>query len=154
MKIHAILLRKWQCLVLRDYSFTRRIDLVADDHDFSILAFHLIDAMDPITEWLESLFICQVEAEDDAIGLAIELLSNVPELFLPRCVKYLHLNFLVILFIVVFRLYVVHTNRFHVIGNELTLGRPPDQTCFSSGCIAQHNQIYLPLYHLFLSFYS
>ena len=103
------------------------------------MVFHFVDRLNPVRYRLKSLSVSQIKTKNDTICLSIKLVSNVSELLLPRCVPNLDLDSLIVLLIVVLSLDEIDSDSLQVIGNELALVLPPQQTSLANFGIAKYN---------------
>ena len=96
-----MLLSNGPCRVLRDYALLIQIKFVSNDYNWRILVLDLVNTLHPGRDGLEGFLAGQIKAQNDTIGLPVELVSDMPELFLAGCVPNFDLHSLIILFVIV-----------------------------------------------------
>jgi hypothetical protein len=94
--VHAVLLSNLVRLISTDSAIFFQIDFVTYNYYGGRLVFYLVNRLNPITDRLKCLLICQIKAKNDSIRLSIELVSNIAELLLASCVPNLDSNSLVV----------------------------------------------------------
>ena len=84
------------------------------------MVLKLVDTLNPVINVLKSFFTSQVEWNNDAVSLAVKLVSDVAELFLSGRVPNPDFYSPVILLIVILRLDLVDCNRLEVARYEFS----------------------------------
>ena len=92
-----------------------QVHLVAHDDHRRVLVLHLVNALHPVRNRLESLLIGQVKGQYYTVRLTVKLICDVLKLFLAGGVPYFDLDFAIVFLIEVFGQNVVDRDGFQVL---------------------------------------
>ena len=94
-----MVLRDLLRLVRAHYALVVEIQLIPHEHLGDVGVRVLVDTVHPGLDVLEALGVGQVERDDHAVGLAVELVRDRLETLLPRRVPDLHVEHLLALLV-------------------------------------------------------